>query len=227
MRRWIVGLYDIDNIAALVAEGAQVEIRTEDEAHQRRVLVDFAVDRLHAVRQRRLGVGKIEGQGRIEIQNQPILGAIGRHSGAAGHVEDIAGESRQACDVNADRRHIFRLRQLALALQLPLGLAGAAGEVGDDILRQTGRRSGPRRRQQIDEQLFAGAHRIDGHLLRQRHADRRAVGIAPRRADIIGGKLGHAIDGHIDRLLEGDDQHVAGNFGRRIDVRAALKTKRA
>ena len=47
-------------------------------------------------------------------------------------------------------------------------------------------------------------------LARERQANGLAVGIAPRRADVIGRLRGKPVDRDVDRLLEADDQHIAG-----------------
>ncbi len=127
--------------------------------------------------------------------------------------------------MDADRRGIFRLRQLPLALQLPLGFAHALRQFVDDVLRHRRRRPLPGRRQEIDEQLLAGRHHIDGDILRERDADRGAVGIPPRRADIIGRKLGQTIDGDVDRALEADDQNVTVNLGAGLDILPGAEQK--
>ena len=58
---------------------------------------------------------------------------------------------------------------------------------------------------------FSGGRRgNDLHLQRQCHANALAVGIAPRRTDIIGNLRREALDRNIDRALEGDDQHIVG-----------------
>ena len=89
-----------------------------------------------------------------------------------------------------------------LLAQLAFGLARAAGELLDHLLRQAGLQAGPGLGQQIDEQPLAGGHRIDLHLARERDADRGAVGIAPRGADIVGRAGIEAVDRDRDRLLE-------------------------
>ncbi len=120
--------------------------------------------------------------------------------------------------MDADRREFLGLHGVALTLQQFLGLARAPRQLVDDVLRQSRRHAAPCRRQQIDEKLFAGRHAVDGDVLLQRHANGLAVGIAPRRADIIGRLLRHAADRNIERLLEADDQHIAGLARGAVDI---------
>ena len=109
-----------------------------------------------------------------------------------------------------------------------LGFARAPRQFVDDVLRQARRHASPGRRQKVDEELFAGRHGVDGHALRQRDANGLAVGIAPRRADIVGRLFRDAIDRHVERLLEADDQHIAGIGARsRRYIRSRVNTIRA
>ena len=79
--------------------------------------------------------------------------------------------------------------------QRALGRAGPIGQFPDHVRRQARRRTGPGIGQKVDEQPFAGGHGIDGDPARQRQADGHAVGIAPRRADIIGHGVRDRFDG--------------------------------
>ena len=110
------------------------------------------------------------------------------------------------------------LHRVALMFQQRLGLARAPRQFVDDVLRQARRQAAPGRRQQVDEELFAGRHGVHGHALRQRDANGLAVGIAPRRADIVGRLFRHAVNRHIERLLEADDQHIAGLARGAVDI---------
>ena len=106
----------------------------------------------------------------------------------------------------------------ALLMQLAFGVARAARQFVDHLLRQAGHHALPVVRQDVDIEPLGGGDQIDLHLAGQRDADRAAVGIAPRRADIIRGAGIDAIDRDIHRLLEGDHHDRAGDADLRLDL---------
>ena len=77
--------------------------------------------------------------------------------------------------------------------------------------------------QQVDEHPLARRHGVDGHLARQRQPDRRAVGIAPRRPDIIGHRVGQFFDRNVHRALEPDHEDGAGGRHLGLDVLGELE----
>ena len=101
----------------------------------------------------------------------------------------------------------------------------ALGEFANHLGRKAGRLALPIVRQHIDEHPFAGRHGVDGHLTRQRQPDRRAIGIAPRRGDIIGRRLEHPVDRNIDRALELDHEDRAGRGHIGLDVVGELENQ--
>src|SRR6185312_17303245 len=63
------------------------------------------------------------------------------------------------------------------------------------------------------------------YFARQCEADRHAVGIAPRRADVIAGACGDLVDRNVDRLVELDDHDRAGNADLRLDLVVETKSQ--
>jgi hypothetical protein len=55
--------------------------------------------------------------------------------------------------------------------------------------------------------------------------DRRAIGIAPRRGDIIGRRLEHPVDRNIDRALELDHEDGAGRGHLGLDIVGELENQ--
>ena len=143
--RFVVGADDIEHIAAVVAEAADIDLGQEVEAHQRAVVAQFGIDAADRARQRGHDIGKVELDRRVEGQRQPLLGAIGGHRGIGRHGEDVTGESRLRRRMHAHRlggRPLLR-NGLALFALETIGLAGAARQVGDDLRRQAGRLPAP------------------------------------------------------------------------------------
>ena len=89
--------------------------------------------------------------------------------------------------------------------------------------RQRRRRAGPAVGQEVDEDPLAGGHGVDGHPARQRQPDRRAVGIAPRRADIVGHRVRQFVDRNVHRTLEADHDDRAGGDDFGFDVLGELE----
>ncbi len=102
-----VRIHNVDDVTFFIAETAHIDLGAEDETHQRRVLVQFAGDLRNRARRRRMGVGQIEGDRRVKIQNKPVLAPIGGHRGLVGHVEDITREGRLGRDMHTDRHQAF------------------------------------------------------------------------------------------------------------------------
>ncbi len=143
--RFVVGADDIEHIAAVVAEGADIDLGQEVEAHERAVVAQFGFDAADRTRQRGSDIGKIELDRRVESQRQPLLGAIGGHHGIGWHGEDVAGESRLRRGMHAHRlggRPLLR-NGLALFALETIRLASAARQVGNDLGRQAGRLPAP------------------------------------------------------------------------------------
>ena len=89
-------------------------------------------------------------------------------------------------------------------------LARAARQFLDHFVRQVGRRSAPGVGQEIDEEFIGRRNRTDAHLAGQPETDRTAIGIAPRRDDILRRLRGEVLDRHDNRLVEADNQDIAG-----------------
>jgi hypothetical protein len=106
-------------------------------------------------------------------------------------------------------------RRVAVSVRDPgLGLAGAPGEVFDDLGGKAGRETSPVRRQEVDEDLFAGLKDVDLHRPDQRQPQAAAVRVAAdlgHRAAQIGRE---AFLLHRDRARKGDD-HNPGCRARR------------
>ena len=143
--RLVIGADDINHIAAIVAEGADVDLGQEVEAHQGGVIAQFRVDAADRARQRGHGIGKVEFDRRVESQRQPLLDAIAGHRGIGRYGEDVTGEGRLRRHMHAHRlgsRPLLR-NGLALFALKTIGLAGAARQVGNDLQRQAGRLPAP------------------------------------------------------------------------------------
>ncbi|MGB3274365.1 MAG: hypothetical protein WBA66_15905 [Xanthobacteraceae bacterium] len=92
------------------------------------------------------------------------------------------------------------------------------GQFAHHLLRQRRRRPGPAFGQQVDEDALAGGHGVDLDLACQRQADRHAVRVTPRRADIIGHRRAELVDGDVNGLFEADDQNGAGHHDIGADI---------
>ena len=172
---------------------------------------------------RELGVGQIELQRLGELQRELVLAAVGGDAGQLRQFEDEAREGRLLGDPHVDRTDPAQLREFGALARVLLGVAGAPRQFLDHLLRQAGRLAGPIFRHQIDEQPLRRGDGIDLDLARQRKAQRAAVGIAPRRADVVGRAGADAVDRDIDRPLEEDRQHVAGDADLRVDLLGQLE----
>ena len=218
-----VRIDDIDHITAVVAEGADFRFAGEAEAQRCRLLVRLRLDRAHRRRQRRHRLAEIELDRRLECQRHRLVTALDRDRDLLRHIEHVTGKRRLGGDVNVHRRKLLQRHQPALALGKFFGIAGAARQGFDHVLRQSGRQPLPSVGQQIDEIFFAGAHGVDRHRALERKPHRLAVRIAPGTADVIGQLGGEPLDRHVDRRLETDDQHIAGLPDMRLVVLAHVE----
>ena len=125
--------------------------------------------------------------------------------GGQRQVEDVAGEGRLRRDLDADRFGNGFAVSDPRALEQFVSLVGAPRQFVDYLLRQAGQEAAPVLRQQVDEQPLAGGNDVEFDLARQRDADRGAVGVAPRRADIAGGAGIEPIDRNVHPFVEVDD----------------------
>ena len=196
---------DIDDVTVVLAERADVDLADEFELHRRVVGARLRLHGGDRRRQRRLHVGEIEAQRRLERHRHLVVVALDRDRDQRRQSECVAREGRLRADAHAHRRQDALLCDMLLRARLLLGLARTPRQVLDDLLRQTGRQSAPGLGQQIDEQLLARRHRVDGDLAAEREAHRDPVGIGARRVDVGAGLDRDAIDRHVDRALERDD----------------------
>ena len=137
---------------------------------------------------------------------------------AARHFKHEADEGRLHRRTDANRRTLLRRRRRALQTQRAFGGARAFSQFAYHLGGKARRRTAPAIRQQIDEHPLAGRHGVDGHPTRQRQPDRRTIGIAPRRSDIIGHGVGQLVDRNIHRLLEADHEDRAGRGDLGLDI---------
>ena len=99
----------------------------------------------------------------------------------------------------------------SLRAKRPLGGPRPRRQFANDFGGKRRRRTGPAIGQKIDEDPLARRHGIDGRPPRQRQPDRGAVGVAPRRTDIVRDGIRQFIDGNIHRALEvNDDDRTRG-----------------
>ncbi|MGY3193352.1 hypothetical protein ACVIWU_002718 [Bradyrhizobium sp. USDA 4509] len=199
-----------------------------DIAHQRhvdcrRVRVGARADRRDIRWGGDLGIGKVEGQDRVEGQCQLLLVQHRGDTDPVGHLEHETDEGGLHQRANPHRRLLLGGVGGTLHAQQALGGAGALGKLADHLLRQRRRRAGPAVGQEVDEDALAGGHGVDGDAARQRQTDRRAVGIAARGADIIGHRILQFLDGDIDRTFEADHDDRAGGRDLRFDILLQLQ----
>ena len=127
IRLWLhVRADEVDDVTRVVAKGADIHFVQKAETHQRRFPVDFRIERIHQSRQRRLGVGEIELDRRIERQRQAFLAMVGRDGDLIRHVEYVARECRLGGDTNAHRRDLALLGKLLLLALQAFGLSAHA-----------------------------------------------------------------------------------------------------
>ncbi len=201
---------DIDRDAAGLAERAHFRRTVEHEIDGHRLVVNIGVDRFQRRRQSRHHVGQIPFDRLVEIERELVVVAVGDDVGTIRELEYVADKGGLARHLDPDRRRLALLGGKALAMELALGLTRAVGKILDHLLRQAGRHARPWLGQQIDIEPLRRGDGMHLHLLDQRDADRGAVGIDARRADIAGGGLIETIDGDGDRFLERhhDDRKV-------------------
>ena len=202
-----------------------VDVADQRDFHRRGIAFEFLVDRGDIRRRRQLGVRQIEGEPGVERQRELLVVQHRRDADAVGHFKYEADEGRLHRRADADRRPLLGLGDRPLLTQRALGVARAFGQFADHLGGKCRRRPLPGVRQQIDEYPFARRHGVDGHPARQRQPDRRAVGIAPRRADIIGHRVGQLVDRDIHRVLEPDHDDRAGHGHLGIDILGELENQ--
>ncbi len=195
-----------------------IDIADQLDVDGGRVAVDPLIDRCHVGRRRYLGIGEIEAEHGVELQRELLVVEHGRNVDAARHLEHEANEGRLHRRADADRRALLRRRRGALQTQRTLGGASAFGQFADDVGRKARRRAGPALRQQIDEYPLAGGHGVDRHPPCQRQPDRRTIGIAPCRRDIVGHGVGQLVDRNIHGLLEANDDNRSGRGDFGLDI---------
>ena len=214
---------DVDDVVLLLAEGMDVDFADQRDIDRRGVGIGALGDRGDIRRRRHLGVRQIERQHAVELQRQLLFVEDRRNVDPVGHFEDEADEGRLHRGAHAHRRLLLCGRDRELGAKRALGGARARRQFANDFGRQRGRRAGPAIGQEIDEYPLAGGHGVDAHPALQRQPDRRAVGIAPRRADIIRHRVRQLVDGNIHRALEADDDDRARGGDLGFDVLGELQ----
>ena len=219
---------DIDRDAAVFVETAHLGLAVEHEIDRDRIVVGVGVDRFQRRRQSRHRIGQIPFDLPVEIEHEPAVALLGNDIDALGQIEHVAHEGRLAGDPHADGGRLALLVGGALAMQLAFGLARAAGEVVDHLLRRAGHHADPGLRQQVDEQPIGRGYGVDLHFVGERDADDGAVGIETRGADVAAGAAEAGdIDGH--RLLEAhhQDRKFDVDARRHFPVEAESETRKA
>ncbi len=209
---------DIDDVVLVLAEGMDIDIADQFDFDGGGFAVYLLIDRCDIRRRRHLGVGEIETEHGIELQREFLVVEHGRNVDPARHLEHEANEGRLDRCTNANGRTLLRGRCGALQTQCAFGGARAFSQFADHIGGKARRRTGPAIRQQINEYPFAGRHGVDRHPARQRKPDRRTIGIAPRRSDIVGHGVGQLVDRNIHGLLEADHDDRAGRGHLGLDI---------
>ena len=214
----------VDDVVVVLAERADVDLADKFELHRRGIAARLRVDRRNRRRQRGLHVGEVETQRRLERHRHLVVVALDRNRDQRRQPEGVARKGRLHADAHAHRRQHALVRDLLLRARLLLGFARAARQFLDDLLRQPGRQPVPALGQQVDEQLFPRRHRVDEDLASEREAHRHSVGVGARGIHVACGLHRNAVDGHVHRPLERDDDdavrepHVRlGLLGERED----------
>ena len=102
-------------------------------------------------------------------------------------------------------------------MQLAFRSARAPDELVDHFLRQPRHRAFPGFGQEIDIKPLGRGDCVHLHLAEEREADRAAIGIAARGADIIGRVDVQPLDSKRNRFVEADDDDRAGDPCGRFD----------
>ena len=181
------------------------------------------VDRGDVRRRRHLRIRQVEIEHAVELQRQLLIVQHRRHVDAVGHLEHEADEGRLHRGADPHRRPLLRGVDRHLRAKRPLGGPRPLRQFANDRRRKRGRRTGPAIGQEVDEDPLPRRHGVDGCPPRQRQPDRRAVGIAPRRADIIGNGVRQFVDGNIHRALEVDDDDRTRGRNLGFDVLGQLQ----
>jgi len=161
----------------------------------------------------------------LKQQREFLIVQHRRDADAVGHFKNEADEGRLHRCADANRSPLHRRGRRALLAQSALGGPRTLGQFADHLGRKARRIALPCVRQHIDEHAFAGRHGVDGHPARQRQPDRRAIGVAPRRRDIIGRPFGKLLDRDIHRALEPDQEDGAGRGHFGLDVLGKLENQ--
>jgi hypothetical protein len=105
-----------------------------------------------------------------------------------------------------------------LNTQRPLRGDRTIRQLLDDFRGQCGRKAAPLLGKKVDKHPLSSRHHIDAQLLRQCHANGRAVRIAANRSDIGRGCIRKQIDRNGHLSLELDDKNGAcdRNLGRNV-----------
>ena len=214
---------DVDDVVLVFAERVDVDIADQQDVDRGLVALDPLVDRGDVRRCGDFGVGEIEIERAGERQGQLAVVQDRGDADAIRHLEHEAHESRLHQSAHPDRRALLRQRFGALQAQRPLGGARPLGELADDFDRQARRRAAPGVGQEIDKDPLAGDHGVDGRPARQRQPDRRAVGVAPRRRNIVGRRFRQSVDRDIDRAGKPDHDDRTGGGHLRVHILGELE----
>ena len=214
---------NVDDVVLLFAEGMHIDFADQYDIDRGRVAIGALGDRGDIRRRRHLGVGQIEREHVVELQRQLLVVEHRRNVDPVGHFKDEADKGRLYRGTDTHRRLLLGRSGCKLGAQRALGRPGPRGQFANDIGRQRRRRTGPAIGQEVDEDPLPGRHGADRRPPRQRQPDRRAIGIAPRRADIVRHRIAQFIDGNIHRPLEADhdDRSCGDDVG--LDVLGELQ----
>ncbi len=175
-------------------------------------------DRRNVRRRRHLGIREVEIEHAGELQRQLLFVQHRGYADAVGHLEHEANEGRLHRGADPHRRPL--LRGVGRKLRTKRAFSGPRPLRQFTHHRRGQRRwrAGPAIGQEVDEDPLPRRHGVDGCPPHQREPDRRTVGIAPRRADIIGNGVRQFFDGNVDRTLEVDDDDRTGRRNLGLDV---------
>ena len=186
-----------------------VDLANQHDIDCRGIDVRTLADRGHVRRRRHLGIRQVEIEHAVELQRQLLIVQHRRYVDAIGHLEHETDEGRLHRGADPHRRPLLRGVGRHLRTKRALGDPRPLRQFAHDRRRKRGRRTGPAIGQEVDEDPLSRRHGVDGRPPRQRQPDRRAVGVATRRADIIGNGVRQFVDGNIHRALEVDDDDRA------------------
>ena len=214
---------DIDHIVLFLAEGMHVDLADQHDVDCGRIDVGPLVDRGDVRRRRHLRIRQVEIEHAVELQRQLLIVQHRRHVDAVGHLEHEADEGRLHRGADPHRRLLLRGVDRHLRAKRALGGPRPLRQFAHDRRRKRGRRTGPAIGQEVDEDPLPRRHGVDGCPPRQRQPDRRTVGVAPRRADIIGNGVRQFVDGNIHRALEVDDDDRTRGRNLGFDILGQLQ----